>query len=87
MAKYWSKKSSIDSTNEKFEGENERLWKYCKKVNQQTHHRYYVFGHRHLPLELPVEDNATYFNLGEWVAQCNYLEFDGKQATLKAFMD
>jgi UDP-2,3-diacylglucosamine hydrolase len=87
LAKYWSKKSSIDSSDEKFEGENERLWKYCKKVNAQTHHDYYIFGHRHLPLELSVADNSTYFNLGEWVTQCNYLEFDGKQATLKAFKD
>ncbi|MEQ8905795.1 UDP-2,3-diacylglucosamine diphosphatase [Ekhidna sp.] len=87
LAKYWSKKSRIDSADEKFEGEDERLWKYCEIVNQQAHHDYYVFGHRHLALELPVADNSTYFNLGEWVTQCNYLEFDGKQAILKTFKD
>lgn len=85
LAKYWSKKSSIDSADEKFEGENERLWKYCKEVNQQTHHDFYVFGHRHLPLELSVGDNSTYYNLGEWVTQCNYLEFDGEYANLKTY--
>lgn len=88
LAKYWSRKSRIAPEDEKFQGEDkERLLTYCKEVNKEAHHDYYVFGHRHLPLELSVNDNSTYFNLGEWVSQCNYLEFDGKKATLKVFED
>jgi len=38
-----------------------------------------------LPLQLKVGKNATYFNLGEWVSQNTYLEFDGKEPYLKTF--
>lgn len=88
LANYWSKKSRIAPEKEKFiNEEKERLLTYCKQVQKSTPHDYYVFGHRHLPLELRVSDNSTYFNLGEWITQCNYLKFDGAKATLKVFED
>ncbi|WP_421763164.1 UDP-2,3-diacylglucosamine diphosphatase [Ekhidna sp.] len=86
IAKYWSSKSRASPSEEQFEGEDkERLFSYCKGVEKEIHHDYYVFGHRHLPLELAVSDTSTYVNLGEWITHCNYLEFDGNQATLKTF--
>lgn len=87
LATYWSRKSRLANgkLDEAFDGESERLWQFCKKINQSQHHDYYIFGHRHLPLELDVSANSTYFNLGEWVNQCTYLEFDGNKAVLKTF--
>lgn len=88
LAKAWSGHSRItnSSKNENhFLGEDEWLWQYCKEVEKRVHHDYYIFGHRHLPLELEVGKNATYFNLGEWVSQNTYLEFDGNTAKLKSF--
>ncbi len=87
LAQYWSRKSRLANGehDEEFQGDSERLWAYAKTINQITHHDYYIFGHRHLPLELPVSDSSTYFNLGEWVNQYTYLEFDGDKALLKVF--
>ncbi len=87
FAKLCSRRSKIarGDFNEYFEGEKEKLWQYSKQVNATNHHDFYIFGHRHLPLELPVSEKATYFNLGEWVSQCHYLEFDGENASLKVF--
>lgn len=88
LAKAWSGKSRITniSKNENhFLGDDEWLWQYCKEVEQHLHHDFYIFGHRHLPLRLEVGKNATYFNLGEWVSQNTYLEFDGKDPNLKTF--
>jgi UDP-2,3-diacylglucosamine hydrolase len=88
LAKAWSRKSRITnlSKNEShFLGEDEWLWQYCKELEQRLHHDFYIFGHRHLPLQLEVGKNATYFNLGEWVSQYTYLEFDGKDANLRTF--
>ena len=87
LAKYWSNKSRMISgdKDEKFQGEKERLWQFCKSVNESQHYDYYIFGHRHLPLKLPVSDNSTYFNLGEWMNHCTYLEFDGNNAVIKVF--
>jgi UDP-2,3-diacylglucosamine hydrolase len=88
LAQKWSGSSRI--TNQKkdedhFKGEDEWLWQYCKQVEQQMHHDFYVFGHRHLPLELPVGKHGKYINLGEWVRQYTYGEFDGEEMSLKSF--
>lgn len=88
LAKAWSGKSRIsnNSKNEqRFLGEGEWLWTYCKELEQKIAHDYYIFGHRHLPLQLPVGEKATYFNLGEWVSQNTYLELNEEGASLLAF--
>lgn len=89
MAKYWSRSSREQSLarDEKFRDEDEVLFKYCQEIERGNHHDYYVFGHRHLPLEMKVADNSTYYNLGEWFKANSYLEFDGKKATLLHFND
>ena len=55
--------------------ENEWLILFCKEMEKNNdHHDYYVFGHRHLPLEIDITENAKYYNLGEWINYCTYLE-------------
>ena len=89
LAKYWSKRSRVKSSqrDEEFKGEDEPLLIFSQSINKKNHHDIYIFGHRHLPLELQVSDNSTYFNLGEWFSQYNYLAFDGEKAELKTFKD
>jgi UDP-2,3-diacylglucosamine hydrolase len=89
IANYWSKQSRISNMKreEKFNGEeNEFLLTYCKEQEKITHHDFYIFGHRHLPLDLKVSDNSRYINLGEWVHFNTYVEFDGRTLQLKAFI-
>jgi UDP-2,3-diacylglucosamine hydrolase len=89
LAHKWSKNSRItnDLKNEgEFKGEeHEWLYQYCSEIEKRMHFDYYVFGHRHLPLSLSIGDKATYFNLGEWVNQCYFGEFDGNTFYLKQF--
>lgn len=89
IAHRWSQNSRITNNNKEegeFKGEEkEWLFQYCKQVEMKMHFDYYIFGHRHLPLELPIGKNATYFNLGEWVSQCNYGEFNGENFELKKY--
>lgn len=80
-----SRASNVSKNEQDFKGENEWLWQYAKQVNASRHFDYYVFGHRHLPLELPVGDKSTYYNLGEWVSQYTYGEFDGQSFQLKSY--
>ncbi|MEO9485849.1 MAG: UDP-2,3-diacylglucosamine diphosphatase [Ekhidna sp.] len=89
LAQYWSKKSRLANgeQDEEFQGGDERLWQFCKSINEKDRFDCFIFGHRHLPIEMQVSENSTYFNLGEWVTQYNYLEFDGKKAMLKVFED
>ena len=87
LAQSWSNGSRManDAKPEEFEGDNERLLVYAKEVDKKTPHDFYIFGHRHLPLEMPVSENSVYFNLGEWVTQNTYVEFDGNSAHLKTY--
>lgn len=71
---------------EKFLGEeNEWLAIFAKETLQKEHFDYFIFGHRHLPLELKVGENSTYFNLGEWINYYTYLVFDGETCEMKTF--
>lgn len=88
MANYWSRKSRLSNsgTDEKFYGnENEWLVVYCNEVLQKKHFDYFIFGHRHLPLDIPLNDKSRYINLGEWVNYNSYAVFDGVQLELKYF--
>ncbi len=88
IARRSSKRSRIvtGTTDKQFLGEdNEWLLTYCKQMELTQHYDYYVFGHRHLPLNLKVNNTSTYINLGEWFNDCTYAEFDGNDLQLKKF--
>jgi UDP-2,3-diacylglucosamine pyrophosphatase LpxH len=71
---------------EKFEGkENEWLYCYAEKKLKEEHFDYFIFGHRHLPLDLKVNNNSQYLNLGDWINYYSYAEFDGENLSLKYF--
>lgn len=65
--------------------ENEWLFLYCKEQEKIKHHDFYIFGHRHLPLDLKVNDTSRYINLGEWINYNTYAIFDGNNLELKKF--
>ena len=87
VANMWSRRSRISNIkkDESFMGEAEWLVQYCREVENTQHHDYYIFGHRHLPLDLPIGDNSRYLNLGEWVNFCTYAVYDGETLELKTF--
>lgn len=90
IAKSSSKRSRIitGDSDEKFLGnENEWLFLYCRDFLKTEKINYFIFGHRHLPLTLNVDDKATYINLGEWINYCTYAEFDGTKVELKTWSD
>ncbi len=70
---------------EVFLNENEWIWGYCKEIEALEHHDFYIFGHRHLPLDLPVGEQSRYINLGEWMNYDTYAVFDGENLALLKF--
>jgi UDP-2,3-diacylglucosamine hydrolase len=89
IAKEWSKRSRLANVNkgeERFMGEDkEWLLHYCKEVEQRQHFDLYIFGHRHLTLDLRVAENSRYINLGEWVNLQTFATYDGKNIALSKF--
>jgi UDP-2,3-diacylglucosamine hydrolase len=88
IAHKWSKSSRIGNMEkEKFQSDaNEFLFAYCQETEKTEHHDFYIFGHRHLPLDLKVSENSRYINLGEWVNFSPYVVYDGKNMVLKSFI-
>jgi UDP-2,3-diacylglucosamine hydrolase len=89
IANYFSRKSRATNgkNDEKFLGkENEWLYLYSKEIAKKEKIDYFVFGHRHLPIELPI-DQSTYYNLGEWISYCTFAQFDGEDFHMKSWVD
>jgi len=89
IAQYLSVKNKIISGDDDaiFLGENnEWLVTYCKEKLTTKNYDYFVFGHRHLPLDIQLNENSTYFNLGDWIKYYTYGEFD-TEFRLKEFVN
>ncbi|WP_217363245.1 UDP-2,3-diacylglucosamine diphosphatase [Winogradskyella undariae] len=65
--------------------ENEWLAVYCKRKLEDKHRDYFVFGHRHLPLEIDLNEKSKYVNLGDWIQYYTYGVFDGENFDLKKY--
>lgn len=87
IANWWSGSSRLaNSTEEVFNGvENEWLAVYAKEQLQKAHFDYFIFGHRHLPLDIQLTDKSRYINIGEWINFNSYAVFNGKDLTLNYF--
>jgi len=82
-----SRKNKLISGDEdvKFLGEeNEWLVQYAKRKLGREHFDYFIFGHRHLPMEIQVGENSVYMNLGDWVSHFTYAVFDGNELKLES---
>lgn len=87
IADKWSRSSRIaNDSKEKFLGEKQEwLAIYAKEVLGKEHFDYFIFGHRHLPLEIKLNDKSTYINLGEWVHHRTYAKWSDAGIVLKKF--
>lgn len=67
-----------------FLGEDkEWLILYAKRKLEEQHYDHFIFGHRHLPMEIQLNDKSTYTNLGDWISYFTYAVFDGEKLSLE----
>jgi UDP-2,3-diacylglucosamine hydrolase len=88
LGQYMSVKNKVISGDEdaKFLGEEkEWLVLYCKHKLTEKHYDYFVFGHRHLPLEISLSKNSKYINLGDWIQYFTYGAFSSAEFLLKKY--
>lgn len=88
IAQYFSVKNKMISGDDDatFLGEeNEWLAIYSRKKLEDKHRDYFIFGHRHLPLEINLNQKSKYINLGDWIQYFTYGEFDGETFSLKEY--
>jgi len=87
IANYWSAHSRIASQkNENHKpGQHEWLVTYSNELLKKRFFDYFIFGHRHLPLDIQLNGKSRYINLGEWVNYNSYAVFDGETVKLEYF--
>jgi UDP-2,3-diacylglucosamine hydrolase len=88
LANYSSRKSreATGVIEEKFLGEDkEWLIIYAKEVLKEKKVDYFIFGHRHLPIDYRLSNESRYINLGDWIHYCTYAVFDGENLQLKSY--
>lgn len=86
VANYFSRASrkKTGSSDADFLGEdNEWLIIYAREILAKEHFDYFIFGHRHLPLDIKLNDGSRYINLGDWITNFTYAVFDGNDVELK----
>jgi len=82
IAQTWSSGSrqSHGTADQNFKGQHEYLWQWAKEQHAlNAEPRLYMFGHRHLPLWLPVGAGANYLNLGDWFGTGLYARIQNGQ--------
>ncbi len=88
IARFWSGKSrSVNSEPGRFLGpEQEWLIQYANSMLKTRNFDYFIFGHRHLPIDFTLNnDRSRYINLGEWLTFNSYAVFDGQDVQLRFF--
>lgn len=86
LADRFSKKSRLFTEQQTFLGEDkEWLIQYAKERLKNEPIDYFVFGHRHLPIDFPLSENSRVINLGDWLNHYTYAFFDGENMTLKKY--
>jgi UDP-2,3-diacylglucosamine hydrolase len=85
IANAWSDNSRTKKAHAFTVPEDEWLFIHATEQLQKKHYDYFIFGHRHLPLDLKVGSNSRYVNTGEWMNYSSYAVFDGNELALKYF--
>ena len=88
LADYFSRSSRAKTgdSDAKFLGEDQEwLAIFAKEILKKEHFDYFVFGHRHLPIDLDLNKNSRYINLGDWIQYYTYGVFDGQTMHLKSY--
>ncbi len=88
LAKYFSRKSRVatGTSDETWLGDDkEFLMIFCNEYLKKEQIDYFIFGHRHLVIDKNIGKSSRYINLGEWINNSSYAEFDGEQLYLKEF--
>lgn len=90
FAHKWSAHSRLKDTGEveaeAFRGEeNEWLVKFSKEILSKEYYDFFIFGHRHFPVDITIGEKTRYINLGDWITHFTYGVLDENTFELKTY--
>lgn len=88
IANYFSRKSRLANGDSDmvFMGEDkEWLIQYAERKLETVYADYFLFGHRHLAMDITLSNGSRYINTGEWVKGRSYAVFENGELYLREF--
>ena len=85
FANNWSVSRKYSQREVKSFGENELLVKHSRIILETEDFNYFIYGHRHLPETIKLNENSIYINIGDWLTNFTYAQFNGKNLELKKY--
>lgn len=84
FAHRWSRQSRFArGIASEFMGEDrEVLIRFARTVLRDEHFDFFIFGHRHIPLVMELEENSRLVYLGDWIGNFTFAVYDGSQVVL-----
>ena len=86
LANFWSRKSRKAKLpqDEAYKGDDaEYLVQFCNGHIKKEAIDLFVFGHRHLVIDMPIGEDSRYVNTGAWFKDPHYLKIDSNGADLQ----
>ncbi|MCI1742240.1 MAG: UDP-2,3-diacylglucosamine diphosphatase [Prevotella sp.] len=88
----WAKHSRlkrIDGKETPYRGEDKEYLVNFTQDYLKTHNNidYFIYGHRHIKLDLKLNDKARMIILGDWIWQYTYAVFDGEHLYLEDYIE
>ncbi len=70
-------------------GEGKEYLVLFTKEYMKTHNNidYFLYGHRHIELDLNLAENTRMMILGDWIWQFTYAVFDGEHLFLEQYIE
>ncbi len=87
FAHRWSEHSRFSKGNfVDFLGEeNEHLIRHSKRILEKEYFDYFIYGHRHVPVDWRLGRESRVIYLGDWFINFTYAVFDGHDVTLRSY--
>ena len=68
--------------------DREHLVLYAKKyIEDHPNIDYFIFGHRHIELDIKIERHTRLMILGDWISQFTYAVYDGEHMFLEEYVE
>ena len=88
----WAKKSMQDhrlNGVDQYLGEDKEFEVVFAKDYLKSHSEinYFIFGHRHIELDLMLTHTSRLLIIGDWITQYTYAMFDGKTLTMHNYLE
>lgn len=84
-----SRKGHGEKFNHYLGDECEGIVLHCHEQLRRQPYDHFVFGHRHLALQMKIQEEsrpaALYTNVGDWIEHRDYARFDGEQVALHQY--